>query len=758
MQYRILNRQTLEYKAGGYVESFKIDDDYIVNNNSTVNIVKPKSTIASENVEVKRIVTIGDRNYYCYATDATAYWGLIHFTDSEGDWINILLISTNPKAVEYYTDKDDTHFYASPLNRKFVVNDITYYYSDNQYSMPYGSEVTNNLYRLAEFESAEDMFNSNMRSVAPRPTDIEYLSNVVAGDIIALIQDSGAYHKGVITAVDPAALTISYRSDKELFNDNIPNPMAAEFVTDSNEEEVEIAGAFGVEKVITILETYFTDKYIKDEYLDPFSMLPLVFEANGDVVDKDGNPRMLWTWKEDSINVVDWLTDLFEKYNLVLSWQIDFDITKERLSQRNPRYIVTLSAITNSGGIIKDNVAMQDITYTERGIPDATVCYVVDSESKEVIMESEGNLLNPATMKPSTRLDGSNNTISGNNEAEYVLTDYIRITANKTKDKSDWQTYVLSFWHPYDNRRRWIWCYDKDKNTIAGMPYRIVDELDDKSNPQCKIIVQKEAQDDREDRDFGTADDSGLYADEAGPVSFAFDALTLINRRTSINSKYAKKVNDVVQLALQKVKDADGNERLETVEEAEARLARLVKYIRICLPDKDYNIQEFEQQVQLETDKVTDYKPFNIPAIYYLYDKNGEYVISKDKDNAEEGIRVLPAKRVIASYNTSDEGSGDTTPEEAARAKLIPSKFNQAIEIDINANSKMFDFQYAQFGDQYKIINSNGTINSVFTGKKQNSGSKQVTLLFGLGRQNYTDIITIRDRRQRYTELYNQRS
>ncbi len=749
MQYRILNRQTLEYKAGGYVASYKIDDDYIVNNNSTIKIVKPKSTLASENVEAKRIVTINGRNYYCYATDSTAYWGLIHYTNSEGDWLNILLVSTNPKAVEYYTDYDDTHFYASATkedDRTFTVNGITYYYSNNLYSMPYGSEVTNNLYRLSEFGSAEELFNSNRKIVAPRPTDVEYLSNVTTGDIIGLIENSGAYHKGVITAIDPVALTISYRSDKELFNDNIPNPLAAEFVTESGEEEIEVARAFGVDDVIRLLETYFTNKYMKEEYVDPFSILPLAFEANGDVVDKDGNPRMLWTWKEDSINLVDWLTDLFEKYNLVLSWQIDFDTSKERLANRQPRYIVTFSAITNAGGIIKDNVALQKITYTERAIPDATVCYVIDSESKQVLMESEGNLLNPATMTASTRLDGSNNTFSGNDEGAYTLSDYVRITATyKERGNDKWQPYTLSFWHPYDNYRRWIWCYDKDKTRIAGFPYRIL---------QSGIIISTEAAKQITDEQ---------YTNKSGDKAFSinFTALGLIQARTVINSKYAKEIENengekVAQLILQEVTDADGNKRLETEEEAEERIAKLVKYIRICIPDKTYNAQDYEQLVQLNEGGYMKYSGFTEPAIYYLYDNNGEYVISKKINDSEIGIRVLPAKKVIASYNTSDEGSGDTTPEETAKAKLIPSKFNQAVEIRINADSKMFDFQYAQFGDQYKIINSNGTIDSVFTGKKYDSSEKWITLLFGLGRQKYTDIIAIRNRKQRYTELFNQ--
>lgn len=410
MQYRVYNRQTLKYVDGGYVQEFNIDDDYIVNNNSTISVVK------------KRNNTISD---------------------------------------------------------------------------------------------------------------------VVVGDIIALIKDSGAYHKGVITSVDDTAFTISYKSDKELFNDNIPNPHSGDF-TQNN--ELKIAGKFGVEIVIELLRLWFKDTD------DALKKLPVTFVADGDVLDENGEPKMLWTWSNDSINIVDWLTELFEKYNLSLNWNINFDISKdltiERFNNdgsdnpdaRHPQYIVTLSAITKSGGIVKDNVAMQTITYTVKELPDATVCRIIDSTTKELLKND----------------DGSN-------------------------------------------------------------------------------------------------------------------------------------------------------------------------------------------------------------AIFYLYEKNGEYSISTEKDPvlSDGRQRVLPVKTVIATFSQNSTGTDETTPEDVAKDKLIPSQFNQAIEIKINSDSKMFDFVNVKFGDQYQIINEQGSVNSVFTGKKFSNKDKWVTLYFGLGRQNYTDIVQIKMRKQRYSEQYN---
>lgn len=389
MQYRVYERQTLKYISGGYVQYYTIDDDYIVNNNSTITAVK---------------------NY------------------------------------------------------------------DNSFD------------------------------------------TIVVGDIIALIQDSGAFHKGVITSVDSSTFSISYKSDKELFNDNVPNLHSSDFANNSN---IVSAGTFGVDDIIDILKAWFVDTD------DSFKSIPAIFIADGDVVDENGNSKMLWTWSDDSINLVDWLTELFEKYNLSLSWDIDFDTSKDLfLETRNPNYIVTLSAVSKSNGIIKDNVAMQTITYTVKELPEATVCRVIDSASKQLI------------------------------------------------------------------------------------------------------------------------------------------------------------------------------------------------------------------------------------EIFYLYDNNGFYSIANESNVTDGRQRVLPVKTVIASLN-QNSGTGNTSVANVAIDKLIPSQFNQAIEIKINSDSKMFDFVNAKFGDQYQIINEQGNINSVFTGKKLSNKNKWVTLYFGLGRQNYTDLVQIKMRKQKYTEVYN---
>ena len=68
----------------------------------------------------------------------------------------------------------------------------------------------------------------------------------------------------------------------------------------------------------------------------------------------------------------------------------------------------------------------------------------------------------------------------------------------------------------------------------------------------------------------------------------------------------------------------------------------------------------------------------------------------------------------------------------------------------------MFDWDLARFGGEYIIVNKNGTINSNYTGRKETSENNYVTLYFGLGRKNYTDLIQMRMRKQRYSKIYNQ--
>lgn len=550
MQYRVYRRQTLDYVDGGYVQKYSVDDDYLVNNNSTINVVKKQQNT---------------------------------------------------------------------------------------------------------------------------------LSDVVVGDVIALIENSGAFHKGVITAVDDVALTISYKSDKELFNDNIINPYASEFSGTDN--DVTVAGKFGVDVIIELLRHHFVNTG------DDLKNLPILFVSEGDVLDENSNPKMLWTWDNDSINFVDLFTELFEKYNLSLSWVIDFDIAANSFESRQPKYIVTLSAVTKGGGIIKDNVDMQTITYKTNELPEATVCEVIDSESKQICYISSGiNLLNPAIVT----------------EKEYYVW-------GKTTDNDAY---------------RWL----------SG-------KSDEKNMPNTNISGYIS---------FLLRDENG----ELNSYTLSLNATDSVGRQIIVYDKNKNAMGYYAYPTRQSAVTFNVNNFIKVTDSQDTRTddewAADIKYMRV-------NFYSNASEVQLEKGKAkSPYDPFTKQAVFYLYEKNGEYFISTEKDAelTDGRQRVLPVKTAIASLNQSSSGTDDTTPEDVAKDKLIPSQFNQSIEIKINADSKMFDFENAIFGDQYLIINEQGTINSVFTGKKFSNDNKWITLLFGLGRQNYTDLIQIKLRKSKYKQQY----
>lgn len=631
MQFRIYDRQTLAYKDGGYVASYTIDDDYIVNNNSTINIIKE-------------------------------------------------------------------------LNDKVVV-----------------------------------------------------------GDTIVLIKTSGSYHKGTITTFDNADFKITYKADKELFNDNMLNPFVSAFTGETN-KEVTIAKRFGIEDIANIIESYFSkandwlrklpikvvtdgavedialkltlaerekdakvltldtfnkvkfNKKIEEEKLieelkekiefvyqldtwtinkEPINLKDYGIGVSGIAIDGDTikaslEPSMLWTWKNDTINVPDWLVELFTSYNVSLSWTIDFNIAEKDLEKRKPYYIVTLSAVNNSGKIIKDNVEMQTITYTERKLPEATVCVVLDNESKEIYkLNTNTNLLNPYNSTENKYLSVSEYGFEQeSNDTTSSISAYIpvKITLqdnfieNGIEDSSKKGTYYTYSCFGYDDKDRYIICYDKDKKLIS---YK-------KDNKKFYQIFKY---------NFGYVENKRI----AQPLFFM-----------------------------------DEN----------------IKYIRICY--SNYSEQPQFEKGYKQANEI-EYDGFNIPAIYYLCEAKGTYYVSlnpSEKDENGLSLRVMPSKMVSATFDTSSESGEATTPQEVAEKTLIPSKFNQAIEIQISADSKMFDFENSYFGDLYKIINEHGTIDSNYTGRKEDSSSKWITLYFGLGRQNYTDLIQMRMRQNKYEVVY----
>lgn len=209
-------------------------------------------------------------------------------------------------------------------------------------------------------------------------------TEAVPGQIVVLIKDSGAYDMGVITAVDNEKLQITYKPMTYLLDVDVLNPMRkndntevssdgegatiTETDTDGNETVVQtITYRYdAVQDTAKILGAMFctedTDRYLR---------LPLRFIPSGNV-------DALWSYTDDTINLCDWVKDLFDNYNIVLTFGLTFENARSYIT-------VEVKAATGGGWIIKDNIAGMDITHTDDSSAKATVCHVLDKETKKVL-------------------------------------------------------------------------------------------------------------------------------------------------------------------------------------------------------------------------------------------------------------------------------------------------------------------------------------------------------------------------------------
>ena len=508
MQYRVLDRRTLKYKDGGFVRSWSIDDDYINNNNSTIDIVS-----AAVNANV--------------------------------------------------------------------------------------------------------------------------------GDLVFLIRTSGAYDKGIVTSVDNEALQIAYKSDKELFNDNILNPLASEFEDDTG---IEVAGVVGLDTVAELIMIYW------GKNIDTYKRLPLKITTSG-------SADIYWTWQETQINFVDWLVSLFKDYSIIVSFDIDFDTATIDLDNRKAKYIVNIAAVNNDNDMIKDNVSTQTIKYTKEALPEKTCCWVVDKETKEPITIMLGKNIFDATFGyADSVLDVlTGYVIDVKDDQKSNVSSFIKVQGGST--------YVLS-WQNGDNVQRSIMFYNSQGQVI---------EFDDN----------------------GTVTKYLSYSGVSGYFSF-----TVPSSATKLRICYAKSATNV--------------------------------------------------QFELGSTP-TAYEAYSYKAIYYLCVRsNGTYVITTNRDDPD---RILPVRTVFVEYDMNDAGENRAV-EDVAANELKLSSLNHAIEIEIPNDTKMFDFELAKYGDRYKIITKNGTITSIYSGRRESSENNLVTLLFGIGRLNFTDLIKDTLRNRKYTKVY----
>lgn len=233
----------------------------------------------------------------------------------------------------------------------------------------------------------------------------------VAGQMITLIDDSGAYDVGVITSVDNENRKILYKSIMSLFDTDILNPTRSG--QNSSEESVSYLYD-GVDGTARIIASYFAAKNT-----DRYRRLPLrIRTSGGGKTGEKYNVPAIWRYTDNSVNVRDWLMDLFDKHNVTLQFRLVFETARAYIE-------IYIQHNTTGGRLIKNNIHGMTVNHTEESSATATVCQVINSETKALL--STWYLL-------------SDNTVTKNASAENRVQPYKLTVAEFKADNTDGAT------------------------------------------------------------------------------------------------------------------------------------------------------------------------------------------------------------------------------------------------------------------------------------------------------------------------------
>lgn len=218
---------------------------------------------------------------------------------------------------------------------------------------------------IANFSIDNDYMVANNSTV-----ELAQETDAVAGQIIALIDGSDAHDIGLITSVDNKNLKILYKSMLSLFDGEILNPARE---TDSDSEIRYLYD--GVDGTARILARYFAS-----DNVDKYKRLPLRIRTSGGGRGADGNYSVpaIWNYKDNTVNVRSWLVDLFDKHNVVLQFRLIFEASRAYIE-------IYIQHNTTGGRLIKANIHGLTVNHTEESAAAATVCEVIDSETKALL-------------------------------------------------------------------------------------------------------------------------------------------------------------------------------------------------------------------------------------------------------------------------------------------------------------------------------------------------------------------------------------
>ena len=236
----------------------------------------------------------------------------------------------------------------------------------------------------------------------------------VAGQLIALIEDGEAKSIGVITAVDNENLEITYKDMLSLFDINVLNPLR-ERISQDDDDDLDVKYLYdGVEDTALMLASIYAT-----EGVDKYRRLPIrVRTSGGGRTSGQYNVPAVWKYTSNTFNVKDWLQSLFDTHNVVVQIKLVFETSRA--------FIEIYNAHNTSGGrLLKNNIHGMEITHNEDSSASATVCQVIDKETKELL--STWYLL-------------SDNTITDNPDATNRVQPYKMAAAEYDSDNDDGAT------------------------------------------------------------------------------------------------------------------------------------------------------------------------------------------------------------------------------------------------------------------------------------------------------------------------------
>jgi hypothetical protein len=182
--------------------------------------------------------------------------------------------------------------------------------------------------------------------------DYDYISNNAStakitkpssgfhGDIIAVTEGKNLLALGVVTAIDNSDLKITFKHAKELFNDNVLNVF--KWTNLLNKKFDAVAG------LKTIIEYAFVNT------TDLKRKLPLQVRTFGEEL------NAVYTDDSDTINMLDFIDEMFDKHNIYLDFDIDFT---------NNKIMVTIAQNDTAGYVIKDNIKLSTPEFDNNELP-----------------------------------------------------------------------------------------------------------------------------------------------------------------------------------------------------------------------------------------------------------------------------------------------------------------------------------------------------------------------------------------------------